>query len=169
VGKRIGGTGEGGLAGTLVISNLHVTIGGMRSFATAITIRARPEVVWALLTDATGYPIWNSTIEKIDGRIAPNEKVALHTKATPTRAFPLKVTEFNPPQSMVWAGGMPLQLFTGTRRFTLTPTAEGEVRFAMSEAYSGLLAPLITRSIPDLQPAFDQFAADLKRRAERGA
>lgn len=37
----------------------------------------------------------------------------------------------------------------------------------MDEAFSGLLAPLITRSIPDLQPAFDTFATDLKRRAEQ--
>jgi hypothetical protein len=36
----------------------------------------------------------------------------------------------------------------------------------MEETYRGPLAPLITRSIPDLQPAFDTFAADLKRRAE---
>lgn len=36
----------------------------------------------------------------------------------------------------------------------------------MDESYSGFLAPLITKSIPDLQPDFDTFAADLKRRAE---
>ncbi len=140
---------------------------GMRSFAASITIRARPETVWALLTDAAGYPQWNSTIEKIDGRIAAGEKVTVHAKAMPGRAFPLKVTEFARPQRMVWTGGMPLGLFTGIRSFTLTPVSEGEVVFAMREAFSGLLAPLIARSIPDLQPAFDTFAADLKRRAER--
>jgi len=141
----------------------------MRSFATSITIRARPETVWALLTDAAGFPQWNSTVERIDGRIAAGEKVTVHAKAAPGRAFPLIVTGFAPPQRMVWAGGMPLGLFTGTRSFTLTPTADGEVRFAMGEVYGGLLAPLIARSIPDLQPAFDTFAADLKRRAESAA
>jgi uncharacterized protein YndB with AHSA1/START domain len=141
----------------------------MRSFATSITIRARPETVWALLTDAAGFPQWNSTVERIDGRIAAGEKVTLRAKAAPGRAFPLTVTEFAPPHRMVWSGGMPLGLFTGARSFTLTPGADGEVRFAMREVYSGLLAPLITRSIPDLQPAFDTFAADLKRRAESAA
>jgi hypothetical protein len=138
----------------------------MKSFATSVTILARPEAVWALLTDAAGYPSWNSTVTKIDGRIAAGEKVTVHAKAAPGRAFPLRVTAFMPPRSMVWAGGMPLGLFTGTRSFTLTPSAGGEVAFAMSETYTGLLAPLITRSIPDLQPAFEAFAADLKRRAE---
>jgi hypothetical protein len=141
----------------------------MKSFATSIRIRARPETVWALLTDAAGYPQWNSTVEKIDGRIAPGEKMTVHAKASPGRAFPLKVTEFVPSQRMVWSGGMPLGLFTGKRTYTVTPTLAGEVEFAMGEEFSGLLAPLITKSIPDLQPAFDTFAVDLKRRAESAA
>jgi hypothetical protein len=146
----------------------------MKSFATSVTIRARPETVWALLTDAAGYPQWNSTVEKIDGRIAAGETVTVHAKAAPdtkkpARAFPLKVSEFMPPQRMAWTGGMPLGLFTGTRSYTLTPTSQGEVAFAMREEFSGLLAPLITRSIPDLQPVFDRFAADLKRQAEGAA
>lgn len=141
----------------------------MKSFATSIAIRARAETVWALLTDAVGYPRWNCTIEKINGCIAAGGKVTVHATATPGRAFPLRVTEFVPPRRMVWTGGMPLGLFTGTRSYTLTPTSEGEVEFAMREEFSGLLAPLITRSIPDLQPAFDTFAADLKRRTERAA
>ena len=46
------------------------------------------------------------------------------------------------------AGGMPLGLFKDVRSFTLTATADGEVGFAVQEAYSGLLAALILRSIP---------------------
>ena len=140
----------------------------MKRFATAITIRARAETIWSILTDASGYPSWNSTVEKITGRIAPGEKVTVHAKATPGRAFPLTVTAFEPARRMVWTGGMPLGLFTGTRTFTLTPQPDGSVAFAMREEFSGLLAPLITRSIPDLQPAFDAFAGDLKRHAESG-
>jgi hypothetical protein len=141
----------------------------MRSFATSITILARLETVWALLTDAAGYPQWNSTVEKIDGRIAARGTVTVYAKASPGPAFPLKITEFAPPRRMVWTGGMPLGLFTGTRSFTLTAAADGTLQFAMAETYRGLLAPLITRSIPNLQPSFDMFANDLKRRAEGAA
>jgi hypothetical protein len=141
----------------------------MKRFATSITIRARAERVWALLTDAAGYPAWNSTIEKIDGRIAAGETVKLYVKATPRRAFSLRVTEFSPDGGMTWIGGMPMGLFTGTRRLTVTPGSAGEVEFAMAETYTGPLAPLITRMIPDLQTAFNTFAADLKRRAEETA
>jgi len=138
----------------------------MKQFAAAVTIRAPAATIWAILTDAPGYPDWNSTVERIDGRIAPGEKLTVHAKASPGRAFPLTVAEFEPARRMVWRGGMPLGLFSGTRTFTLTPAPDGSVAFAMREAFAGLLAPLITRSIPDLQAAFDTFAADLKHRAE---
>ena len=62
---------------------------------------------------------------------------------------------------------MPLGLFKGERTYQLRQVASGGVEFAMREDYTGLLAPLFTKSIPDLQPAFDEFAACLKSRAER--
>ena len=37
---------------------------------------------------------------------------------------------------MVWAGGMPLGLFTGIRTFVLTPAASGDVAFAMERDLS---------------------------------
>jgi hypothetical protein len=138
----------------------------MKSFAASITIGASLEAVWALLTDASFYPQWNSTVARIDGRIALGETVTVRAKANPQRAFPVTVSEFAAPHRMVWRGGMPLGLFVGTRTFTLTPAPPGGVEFTMREVFSGLLAPLIGKSIPDMQPVFDAFARDLKNRAE---
>jgi hypothetical protein len=138
----------------------------MKAFAAKTTIRATPERIWNLLTDAAGYTRWNNTVDKVTGKIAPGERVTVHPKINPGRAFPLKVTEFEAPRKMVWTGGMPFGLFKGARRFTLTPRQNGDVEFSMREEYTGLLAPLIGRSIPDLQPAFDEFASDLKQAAE---
>lgn len=141
----------------------------MKSFATTTSIRAPIERIWSLLTDAAGYAAWNSTVEQVDGRIALGEKITVRTKISPGRAFPLTVTEFDPNRRMVWTGGMPLGLFLGTRTYLLTPRSAGDIEFSMREEFSGLLAPLITRSIPDLQPSFDQFAVDLKSCAESNA
>jgi hypothetical protein len=138
----------------------------MRSFAATTSIRATPEKIWSILTDAARYPTWNTTVTKVDGRIAPGERVTLHVKINPGRAFPVTVAVFEAPRRMVWRGGMPLGLFVGERTFTLTPQRDGTVEFDMRETYTGLLASLIGRSIPDLQPAFDEFAATLKREAE---
>jgi hypothetical protein len=138
----------------------------MKAFAAKTTIRATPERIWNLLTDAAGYNRWNNTVDKVTGKIAPGERVTVHPKINPGRAFPVKVTEFEAPRKMVWTGGMPFGLFKGARTFTLTPRQNGDVEFSMREEYTGLLAPLIGRSIPDLQPAFDEFASDLKQAAE---
>lgn len=139
----------------------------MKSFATTAVIRAPAAHIWSILTDATGYPSWNSTVERVAGTIALGNKVTVSTKAAPGRAFPLRVTALEPNRRMVWAGGMPFGLFTGTRTYVLSPLPTGDVEFSMREEFSGLLAPLITRSIPDLQPSFDRFAADLKVYAEK--
>jgi hypothetical protein len=138
----------------------------MKSFATRTMIQATPDVIWRILTDAPSYPAWNSTVTLVDGRIALGEKVTVHVKMSPGRAFPVTVVAFDAPRRMVWSGGMPLGLFKGERTYELRPIGAG-VEFAMREEYTGIMAPLIATSIPDLQPAFDEFAACLKARAER--
>lgn len=140
----------------------------MKTFQTSCTIDAKPEAIWALLTDAASYPAWNPTVDRVEGRIAPGETIKLHVKINPGRAFPVKVTEMVPSERMTWSGGMPLGLFKGERTFTLTRNSHG-VEFAMREVFSGLLSPLIEKSIPDMQPAFDEFAAALKACAEKHA
>ena len=138
----------------------------MKKFEVSIRIQAPAETVWAILTDASQYTAWNSTVEKVEGQIAPGKMVTVRPKLNPSRPFPAKVTAFDPPKLMVWTGGMPLGLFKGERTFTLTERGGGVLEFRMSEVFSGLLSPLIEKSIPDLQPAFDAFAADLRKRAE---
>jgi len=138
----------------------------MKAFAVKTSIRATPERIWGLLIDAAGYTRWNQTVSKIEGKIALGERVTVHAKINPGRAFPVKVVEFDAPRRMVWVGGMPLGLFKGERAFTLTPGSNGVVEFSMREEYTGLMAPLIGKSIPDLQPAFEEFADNLKHAAE---
>jgi hypothetical protein len=137
----------------------------MKAFATSTMIQATPQAVWTVLTNGAKWTTWNPTVDKVEGTIGPGAKVTVYAKLSPGRAFPVKVSTFEPPRRMVWTGGMPLGLFKGERTYTLTPKAGG-VEFAMREEFTGLMAPLITKSIPDMQPAFEAFAAALKRRCE---
>jgi hypothetical protein len=138
----------------------------MKAFEATTLVQATPERIWSILTDARGYTDWDSSVARIEGRIAPGESIKLESKAAPGRAFPIKVTEFDQPRRMVWSGGMPVPgLFKGVREFTLTPEGEG-TRYTMREEYTGLLLPMIWKSMPDLGPSFRQWAAGLKRRAE---
>jgi hypothetical protein len=138
----------------------------VKAYEASSTIAADPQAIWAILTDAAGYPRWDSGVERVDGRIAPGETIKVLVKVNPGRAFPVKVTEFTPGQRMVWSGGMPLGLFKGVRTYTLAPSGNGMTKFTMREEYTGPLTPMIWKSIPDLGPSFTQFANGLKRRAE---
>lgn len=140
----------------------------MKTFEAVISIDAGSDAVWRILTNAAEYPRWNPTVDKVEGQIAPGGRVTVYAKANPGRAFPLKVTDFIPEKRMVWSGGMPFGLFKGERTFTLTPTSGSALEFRMRESFSGPLAGLIGKSIPDLQPSFDAFAAALKKTAESG-
>ena len=138
----------------------------MKVFSVETTIQAAPETIWALLTNAAGYPEWDPGVDRIEGRIALGETLKAYSKLSPGRAFPARVSEFIPNRKMVWSGGMPLGLFKGERTFTLEPQGDGVTQFSLREVFSGPLLPIIGRSLPDLQSNFEQFAAGLKRRAE---
>lgn len=138
------------------------------TFRTKTLIHAPAERIWALLIDAPAYPAWNTTIDRVDGKIGPGEKLKIFAKLSPGRGFGVRVTEFDRNQRMVWTGSMPFGLFKGVRTFLLVPKGDA-VEFRMQEVFSGPLARLIEGSLPDMQPAFDEFAAALKARAEASA
>jgi uncharacterized protein YndB with AHSA1/START domain len=139
----------------------------VRSFEASSFIDAPPNVVWAALTDVSAWPDWDSGVTKVAGELAHGKKLSITVKANPGRAFRVKVTELTAPQRMVFRGGMPLGLFTGLRTYTLAPEGTG-TRFTMREVYTGLLAGLIFKSIPDLGPSFRQFAEGLTTAGSRG-
>ncbi len=138
----------------------------MKHYEASRTINARPEKVWSVLVDASGYTSWDSGVVKVEGEIALGSTIKVYAAISPKRAFPVKVDVLDADSRMVWRGGVPVPgLFKGVRTFLLT--ADGEnTRFEMREEFSGLMLPLMWKMMPDLQPTFDQFADGLKARAE---
>ena len=134
-------------------------------YAVTRTINASPDRVWSVLTDGDTFADWNDSIVSFEGPIELGKKVKLVSVVNPKRAFSLLVSAFEPPGRMVWEDGMPLGLFKGVRTYTVTPAGEG-AEFSMVEEYSGPLAGLMTRMIPDMTESFDLFADSLKRTAE---
>ena len=137
----------------------------MRSYEATSAIQATPERVWSILTDAGAWPAWDSGVTKVDGRLALGENLTVAVEANPGRPFPVKVVELSAPERMVFLGGMPAGLFTGRRTYSLVPEGDG-TRFTMREEYTGPLAGMMFKSIPDLGPSFRRFAEGLKQRAE---
>jgi uncharacterized protein YndB with AHSA1/START domain len=135
-------------------------------YAVAIDIGAPAERIWALLTNADDFPRWNSTVRRIEGRIAAGEKIAVHVPIS-ERVFKLAVRDVEPNHQMVWSDGM-APMFKGVRTFTLVPKGNGHTEFRMAEVFAGLMLPMIAKQLPDFAPVFEQYAKDLKREAEGG-
>ena len=134
--------------------------------AVGINIRAAPATIWTLLTNAADVPRWNSTVTSLEGDIALGNKLALRVPIAPGRVFRPKVTELVADKRMVWSDGA-APMFKGVRVYTLTPRSDGTTDFSMVETFDGVMLPLIKGSLPDFAPPFEQYAADLKREAER--
>ncbi len=133
--------------------------------AVAINIKAKPESIWALLSDTSKILEWNSTILSLTGTIALNNTIQLKSTSAPERTFKLKVTTLDAPRKLVWEDGM-APMFKGVRTYTLSPKSDGTTDFMMQEVFSGVMLPLIKSSLPDFRPSFEQIASDLKQAAE---
>lgn len=131
-------------------------------------IAAPASIVWTILTDRALLASGPFGIARLDGELRTGGKLSLVSQLVPNRAFKLTVAQFERERLMVWQGGMPFGVFTGTRRFILSEVA-GETKFDVEEVFTGAMAGMITRSMPDLQPGFDQFADALKNMSEERA
>jgi hypothetical protein len=137
----------------------------MKTFEASTTIRAPRETIWQILLDASAYPEWDPSCDKIEGVIALGSKLKAFCKLSPGRGFGVRVTELVQNERMTWQGGMPLGLFKGVRTFALEPSGDA-VRFTVREVFTGPMLALFGGTIPDMNEAFAGFAAGLKARAE---
>ena len=130
-----------------------------RETTVSVNIEADPSIVWALLTHASDFPRWNSTVVSLKGEIKESGAIELKSTLNEKRVFKLKVKEFVPEKRLVWGDNM------GSRVYTLDKSSGG-VLFTMSENIGGPLFPLFAGYIPPFDESFEQFAADLKKEAE---
>jgi len=131
-----------------------------RETSVSIEIKADPAIVWALLTKASEYPRWNSTVTSIEGNIALGEKIKLKSILDAKRTFKLKVKEFEQEKKLVWGDGQ------GNRVYTITKNEGGTITFSMTEKIGGLMFPIYAKMIPSFDQSFEKFASDIKKESE---
>lgn len=131
-----------------------------RETAVSIDIQADKTLLWALLTNASDYPRWNSTVISIDGSITEGGKIQLKSKLDRKRVFKLFVKEFEPERKLVWGDAM------GKRIYELKTLSNGLTNFSMNEKIGGPIFPFLAKMIPSFDQSFEQFANDLKKEAE---
>lgn len=131
-----------------------------RETLVSATIDADPATVWALLTNASDFPRWNSTVTSVEGEIREGGAIELKSILDEKRTFKLKIKEFVPPKRLVWGDAM------GSRVYILERDKDGNTLFSMSEKIGGPIFPLFAGSIPSFDESFERFTADLKKEAE---
>lgn len=131
-----------------------------RETSVSVNIEADTSIVWALLTHASDFPRWNSTVVSLKGEIKQGETVELKSTLDQKRTFKLKVKEFVPEQRLVWGDSQ------GNRVYTLTKGTGANTLFSMTEKIGGPIFPLFAKYIPPFDESFERFAADLKKEAE---
>lgn len=136
----------------------------MTTFEASTTISADPDRVWTTLLDIEGWPEWDGSLERVEGSLAPDGRITIKVEGQ-SRPFKLRVVEWQPASRLTLRGGMPLGLFTGTRTYELTPRADG-TGVSMVERYTGPLASVFGKRLPDLQPSFDAFVAGWRDAAQ---
>jgi hypothetical protein len=129
-----------------------------------LNIRAPAATIWSLLTDAEGFPRWNSTVTRVEGEIREGQQLRLSVPGT-DRTFTPRVSGVVAGERMTWTGGFS-PVFKGVRTFELSPCDDGSTDFVMEERFSGLMLPFVRGSMPDFGPVFERYANDLKHEAE---
>ena len=133
-------------------------------YRASTTITSPAQTVWETLIDTDRWPEWDPHVVRVEGEAVLGGKIRMHTDMSST-TIPVDVVAFTPSHRMVWRGGLPLGLMTGTRTFTLTE-ADGITVFELHEVFTGPLVGILGRFMPDLQPSFDAHVEGLRARIE---
>jgi len=133
----------------------------MRRISSQIEIEASPARVWDVLSgDHEG---WNPFIERIEGLLAPGERLEVKFRSGPT--FKPVVTTVEPGRVLEWLGSVGIRgIFDGRHRFELTETASG-TKLVQSEQFSGVLVPFMSRVLGNTETGFAEMNEALAREA----
>jgi Polyketide cyclase / dehydrase and lipid transport len=118
----------------------------MESFEAETLILAGVSTVWDIITDGGNYPVWDSGITDVSGKVGHGERIRVRTWDGGKRIFRLRVDQI-PEKLMTWTGGLPLGLLKVERTFTLTDYT-GITRLSVRDAAKGPLRGLVRKTVP---------------------
>jgi hypothetical protein len=136
---------------------------------TEIEIAAPASRVWALLSDFAGYPKWNPSIARLEGRAEPGARLRLGARLAGVITVPLRpvLLTFDPDRELAWSGGMTL-LMAGAHRFAIQQVTADRVLLIHDENFTGWLAPIFALLFArGLRFAYQQANCNLKALAEQ--
>lgn len=142
----------------------------MREINTEITIDAPVETVWDILMDFPEYSNWNPFISQISGVPEVGEKLEVFIQPPESKgwSFRPRVLVAEPEEEFRWRGRILFPgIFDGEHIFQLNPVSEEVTRFIHREKISGLLVPILWKSLDtNTRRGFREMNTALKAKAE---
>ena len=143
----------------------------MKEIRTEILIKAKPEKIWAILSDFGTYAKWNPFISSIQGKVSPGNviKVKMTPPDAPPMTFKPKVTMVDPRRELRWLGGFLMPgLFDGEHIFKIIDHKNGTATFVQRELFIGVLVPLLRKMLDgNTRRGFELMNDKLKEMCER--
>jgi uncharacterized protein YndB with AHSA1/START domain len=140
----------------------------MRDFSISVDVKASPERVWEVLSDAERWHEWTpsvTSVELLDKPIALGGRAIIRQPELPPAKF--KITAFEPGRSFTWVTGMPGIVFAHARHI-VEPIPSG-ARVTLVLRFDGLLGGVMGKKMADLNNRYLRMeAAGLKRFSEEG-
>ncbi|MGA4848551.1 SRPBCC family protein [Streptomyces sp. G5(2025)] len=140
----------------------------MRSIEKSITISAAPDVVWSVLVDFENYRHWNPFVLWAEGKPVVGETLKAHIRPPGGKGMTHQptVTIAEPGRHLQWLGKVAVPgLFSGRHEFLLEPAGKGTL-LRQREEFTGVLVPLLGRTLERTETGFVQLNEALKERAE---
>lgn len=142
----------------------------MKTLHTEIEIEASAEKIWSILADFAQYPQWNPFIESIEGKAQQGTqlRVVIQPPGGKQMTFTPTLLAVQPGRELRWRGRLLFPgLFDGEHIFQLEPRGNSACRFVHKEEFSGLLVPLLWKSLDTTtRRGFEAMNEALKKRAE---
>jgi len=144
----------------------------MHRLDTRIDIDASAERVWSILMDFPGYSRWNPFVRSIEGRpvVGTSLRVLIQPAGSRGMRFRPTVLVAEPQRELRWKGKLLIPgLFDGEHFFHVEARSNGQSVFDQGELFSGVLVPLLRRSLDGAtKQGFVAMNEALKREAEGG-
>ncbi len=134
------------------------------------TLEVSAEVAWRDLLDTHAYPDWNPFVTRLDGTLAPGQRLDVDLALGGRRVHMRpRVTEVLQGRSFAWLGHLVLPgLFDGAHRFEIRPLDDARSELVQSETLSGALVHFARRLLTgDTPRGFVAMNDAFKTRVER--
>jgi len=138
---------------------------------TQILINAKPDKVWAALTDFQNHPTWNPFIKSITGEAKVGSQITVSIAPPDGKGMTFKPTvlAFEQNKEFRWLGKLLFKgLFDGEHNFELIDNGNGTTTFLHSERFKGLLVGLFKNQLnKNTKKGFELMNSSLKKYIEK--